>query len=258
VVKSKDSLNKTFTYKDLEGTVRATYASKFVPSPIEGADDDGYYYSEIAFPEYNVVHGIDFDNEYSSFPTQTRKSFVKSLAKIGYIGRDGKVREDQVKNTFKGPAVPELITAYLQLEEEQKLHLDYIHERDKSDPVTLVKGKSEQANKQYLKNVGYSPFFFDDYKIKQGDEVIGKVKVRYTAELGGEVGAGFKKGSDPKIYFFNMKGGRVAWSHGLFHDLKIHKGNTRLKKTTSDFLEEDNIFQRIKAISKYLVQQGKL
>ncbi len=257
VVKSKDSLNKTFTYKDLDGTTLATYTSKFVPSLIEGMDD-GYYYSEIAFPEYNIVQGINFDKEFVSFPTQTRKSFVKSLAKKGYVGSDGKVIEVKAKEDFPGPAVPDLITAYLELEQEQQQNLDYIIDRDFDKPVVLVRGANERVNKQYLGNVGYASFFFEDFKIKQDNKVIGRVKVRYNTALGDAASGGVKKAGDPKIYIFNMKGARVAWSHGLFHDLKVHNGNKRLKSTSSDFLKEDDDFKRIHSISKYLVQQGKL
>jgi len=258
VVKSKDSLNKTFTYKNLDGTTLATYASKFVPSLIEGMDD-GYYYSEIAFPEYNVIQGINFDKEFVSFPTQTRKSFVKTLAKKGYIDSDGKVIEAKAKKDFPGPAVPNLIKAYLELEQEQQQDLDYIIERDFDKPVILVRGANEQANKQYLANVGYATFFFEDFKIKQDDKVIGRVKVRYNVAVGDPTaGTGLQKSGDPKIYFFNMKGARVAWSHGLFHDLKIHNGNIRLDQRKSEFLKEENDFTRIKSIAKYLVNKGKL
>lgn len=257
VVKTKDSISKLFTYKDLEGTTLATYAAKFVPSPIEGMDD-GYYYSEITFPEYNIAQGISFEKGLISFPLQTRKSFVKSLAKKGYIDGNGKIIAVKVKTDFPGPAVPELITAYLEVEAEQQQHLDYIIERDFNEPVVLVKGASEQKNKQYLKSVGFSSFFFEDYKIKQGDKVIGKIKLRYNAALGNTESGGLQRGKDPKIYFFNMKGGRVAWSHGILHDLKIHNGGIRLKSITTKFLKEDNLYTRLKSISKYLVQEGKL
>jgi len=257
VIKTKDSLNKTFTYKDLEGATLATYKIIFVPSLIEGMDD-GYYYSEITFPEYNVAQGINFDKEFVSFPTQTRKSFVKSLAKKGYLDTNGKIIGDKAKTDFPGPAVPELINAYFEVEREQQENLAYIIERDKSEPIIVIRGANEKVNKQYLNTVGYSTFFFQDYKIKQGGEVIGRAKARYNVSVATGTPEELENGGDPKIYFFNTKGARVAWSHGIFHDLKIHNGNKRLKSTSSKFLKEDNVRVRINSIAKYLVQQGKL
>lgn len=257
VVKSKDSLNKVFTYKDLEGTTLGKYTAKFVPSLIEGMDD-GYYYSEISFPEYTIIQGIGFDKESVTFPLQTRKSFVKSLVKKGYVDTNGKIIEAKAKKDFPGPAVPELITAYLELEQEQQQNLDYIIDRDLNEPVTIIRGANEKVNKQYLRNVGYSTFFFQDYKIKQGGEVIGRAKARYDVSVATGTPEELENGGDPVIYFFNIKGARVAWSHGIFHDLKIHNGNKRLKSTSSKFLKEDNVRVRINSIAKYLVQEGKL
>ena len=260
VVKTKDSLGKKFTYSNIDGNVLATYTYKFEPSLIEG-DDDGYYYTQISFPEYDLVNGIPFDETAVKFSLQTRKSFVKNLAKMGYINEAGEILEDAVRKDFSGPALPELITAYFELEEEQMQHLDYIHERDMSASVIIKKGAGESVNKRFLGNAAYSTFYFQDYKIFQGEEIIGRVKLRYntTANLGAEPGSpAFKKSPDPKIYFFNNEGGRVAWSHGLFHDLKVHNGGKRLDKRSSKFLATDNDYERVAAISRYLVEQGKL
>lgn len=261
VTKAKDSLGKTLIYKNTDGVVISTYGTRFVGSPIEGPDDDGYHYSQLAFPEFDINYGLNFDDKPVKFTTQTRKGFVKSLVKKGYVGADGKVIEDVVKENFIGPAMPELVSAYLKVEEEQMQHLDYILERDMSKNILLKSLSSKKESKQFLGSVGYSYFFMDDYEILHGGVLIGTIKVRYRAQqnLGKDPGSSaMTKASDPKGYFFNTKGGRVAWSGGLFHDLKIHKSDKRLDKRSAKFLAEENDYKRFLAISKYLVEQGAL